>query len=103
MIPHDLPRSPSDLPRSQVHLHKSTLVALTEGYTREAGLRNLEREIASLCRAVAVKYAKLPRGAERESAQPTAVAPSDLAALIGPRRCEKEPRLLLPLIASDCL
>ena len=31
---------------------------LITSYTREAGVRNLKREIASLCRAVAVSFAE---------------------------------------------
>ena len=38
-------------------LHDSALKAIIAGYTREAGLRNLEREVASLCRKVAKKVA----------------------------------------------
>ena len=58
----------SGLPADFVRLPDTTLAALVDGYTREAGLRSLEREIAALCRAVAVELAKLPRGKEREAA-----------------------------------
>ena len=58
----------SGLPADFVRLPDTTLAALVDGYTREAGLRSLEREIAALCRAVAVELAKLPPGKEREAA-----------------------------------
>ena len=68
----------SGLPADFVRLPDTTLVALVDGYTREAGLRSLEREVAALCRAVAVELAKLPRGKEREAAPAITVsAPLD--------------------------
>jgi ATP-dependent Lon protease len=47
------------------------------GYTREAGVRNLEREIAGLCRAAAVKVA----GGETEIVD---IKKPDVAELLGP-------------------
>jgi ATP-dependent Lon protease len=40
-----------------VEIPDETVLKIATAYTREAGVRNLEREIASLCRAVAVKVA----------------------------------------------
>ena len=37
----------------QLTIDESALKTLIHSYTREAGLRNLEREIASICRGVA--------------------------------------------------
>ncbi len=58
-----------------------TLRMLVREYTREAGVRNLEREIASICRKVARKIAE-GDGSE------FVVNPEDLLAYIGPARFE---------------
>ncbi len=42
----------------QIHFTDGGLRHLVNGYTREAGLRNLEREIGSICRKVAVRVAE---------------------------------------------
>jgi len=41
-----------------VHLSDAGLKLLISQYTREAGVRNLEREIANLCRKVAKRLAE---------------------------------------------
>ncbi len=50
---------------------------LIGGYTREAGLRNLEREIGSVCRKVAVQVAEKRRATHR-------VTPATVESLLGP-------------------
>ena len=52
-------------------------------YTREAGLRNLEREIAAICRKVARRRAEGQRG-------PTTIEPKRVAELLGPSRFFRE-------------
>ena len=52
-------------------------------YTREAGLRNLEREIASICRKIARRRAEGKRGT-------VSVGPNQLADLLGPSRFFRE-------------
>jgi ATP-dependent Lon protease len=61
-----------------------TILAVIQSYTREAGVRNLERELASLCRKVARRVAE-----EGESGTIT-VRPEDLATLLGPVKFEPE-------------
>jgi ATP-dependent Lon protease len=65
-------------------LPDETLRRLIRSYTREAGVRNLEREIGSLARKVARKVA------EQGSEESNAIAPDDLADLLGPVRFEPE-------------
>jgi ATP-dependent Lon protease len=55
------------------------LRAIIRSYTREAGVRNLEREIAAICRGVASRIAR----GDRESTQITA---DNLYAFLGPIR-----------------
>jgi len=45
------------LKADQIHFTKGAVCHVISGYTREAGLRNLEREIAAICRGVASKIA----------------------------------------------
>ena len=51
LIPKQIKRH--GLNKRQIHITDGGLIAVIDGYTREAGVRNLEREIASLCRKVA--------------------------------------------------
>jgi ATP-dependent Lon protease len=46
------------LKSDQIRFTKSTLGHIIAGYTREAGVRNLEREIAAICRGVASQIAE---------------------------------------------
>jgi len=46
------------LAASEISLDESALRAIIEDHTREAGVRNLEREIASVCRKVATRIAE---------------------------------------------
>ena len=65
---------------------RAVVAHLAEGYTREAGLRNLEREIGALCRALAVRHVALPEGAPRDDAPREVLLPADLEDILGPRR-----------------
>jgi ATP-dependent Lon protease len=61
-------------------IEDEALRELVNGYTREAGVRNLEREISSLCRKVAKKKAE---GALKKR---SVIGAAQLAKLLGPRR-----------------
>jgi ATP-dependent Lon protease len=61
-----------------------TVRALIANYTREAGVRNLEREIGALCRKIARQVV------EDEVDGEVRIAPADLSHLLGPVRYEPE-------------
>ncbi len=60
----------------QILLSDRTILAIIHQYTREAGLRNLEREIGQVCRKIARKIAEGEKG-------PFAVTPKTLAKYLG--------------------
>jgi hypothetical protein len=53
------------LGRSKIEFRAEALDELIEGYTREAGVRGLEREIGSICRKVAREFAEGTRRSKR--------------------------------------
>ena len=57
---HLIPRQRREhgLKSDQISFTKGAVKLIVTGYTREAGLRNLEREIATICRGVASKIAE---------------------------------------------
>jgi len=67
------------LTRKQLRIPRATLSAVVTQYTREAGLRNLEREIATLCRKRARSIAEGCEGA-------VTITPSSLPDYLGPPR-----------------
>ncbi|HJU20230.1 MAG TPA: endopeptidase La [Stellaceae bacterium] len=67
----------------QAEIGDETLRAIIRDYTREAGVRNLEREIGAVLRSVAIRIAE-------GTAEHVRVAPDDLPAILGPRRFESE-------------
>jgi ATP-dependent Lon protease len=99
---HLLPkqRAAHGLEEGQIELPDETLRRLIRGYTREAGVRNLDREIAALCRKVTRTVAERTTGAQPENGEPAddrrptavgvAIAPEDLEEYLGPRRFRDE-------------
>ena len=67
------------LTAKQLTFEEEALVRLIQAFTREAGVRNVEREIASISRKVARKVASKPRTR-------VTVKPGELEDYIGPAR-----------------
>jgi ATP-dependent Lon protease len=67
----------------QADITEEALRALVRDYTREAGVRNLERQIGGVLRNVAVRIAEGSVGR-------VTVGPDDLRAILGARRFENE-------------
>jgi len=68
---------------ARCEISDETLALLIAGYTREAGVRNLEREIGAVCRSVAMRVAS-------GESPPIRVEPDALEDILGPLRYEQE-------------
>ncbi|MEW6553977.1 MAG: endopeptidase La [Actinomycetota bacterium] len=80
-LDHLLPRQyeAHGLKKSQINITEEALRAIIRNYTREAGVRNLEREIATVCRKVARDIAAGKRKSRK-------ILERDLHELLGPAR-----------------
>jgi ATP-dependent Lon protease len=74
-----------------ISFEDAAVIEVAERYTREAGVRNLEREIASLCRKIARKVVA------KEAENPILLTPAKVVAMLGvphyhpAREMEREP------------
>ncbi|MFN0041578.1 MAG: endopeptidase La, partial [Burkholderiales bacterium] len=68
---------------AQCEISDDAITAIIDDYTREAGVRNLEREIGKVFRHAAVQITE-------GEAQKVSVLPADLAAILGPGRFDAE-------------
>jgi ATP-dependent Lon protease len=78
LVPRQIERN--GLTTSKIEFADKALELIIEGYTREAGVRNLEREIGSVCRKVARDFAEGKRNRKRP------VGPKVVQDLLGKRR-----------------
>jgi ATP-dependent Lon protease len=87
-------REAHGLKSKQISFTKGALKQIISGYTREAGLRNLEREIASVCRGVAANIAE----GEATSAK---IRIDDIPKYLGPIRMisDVKSRISIPGVA----
>jgi ATP-dependent Lon protease len=79
--------------KDHIDLPDATILKLATGYTREAGVRNLEREIASVCRAVAVEVASWPQptqGTEKIPFPQVVIDEAKINKVLGPEKFYNE-------------
>jgi ATP-dependent Lon protease len=82
LVPRQIERN--GLGRSKIEFTEPALDQIIDGYTREAGVRNLEREIGSVCRKVAREFAEGTRRSKRT------VRPKTVVELLGRRRFQPD-------------
>lgn len=81
LIPKELEKH--GIKTSQLKLNKEIVEQIIEDYTRESGVRSLERQIATLCRKVVTKISL-------EEAYNTTVTPEDVVTYLGRKRFYRE-------------
>jgi len=81
LVPRQLKEN--GLSKSRLTIKDDAILGIIDGYTREAGVRNLERSIAAICRAVATDIAKNKRTR-------AVTDKKSLAKILGPLQFESE-------------
>ena len=81
LVPRQL--SEHGLRKNRLTIKDDALLAIIRGYTREAGVRNLERNIAAVCRSVATDIAKNKK-------RRATIGKPNLAKILGPIQFESE-------------
>jgi ATP-dependent Lon protease len=81
LVPRQI--SENGLKKNQITIKDEAITEIIRSYTREAGVRNLERDIASLCRAIATEIAK---GTKRRAT----INKSNVSQILGPAKFEPE-------------
>ena len=71
------------LSKSRLTIKDEAILAIIRDYTREAGVRNLERSIAAVCRSIATEIARAKK-------RRATIAKKDLAKILGPVKFESE-------------
>jgi ATP-dependent Lon protease len=69
---------------AKIEFGDDALILLIEGYTREAGVRSLEREIGAVCRKIAYRQAETGRRRGRR------IGPKQVTEMLGRRRFLRE-------------
>jgi ATP-dependent Lon protease len=82
LVPRQIERN--GLTRSKIEFTDEALDLIIDGHTREAGVRNLERQIGAVCRKVAVEYAQGERKSKRT------IRAKQVTELLGKRRFQPE-------------
>jgi ATP-dependent Lon protease len=82
LVPRQMERN--GVGRSKIEITPDALDAIIDGYTREAGVRSLEREIGSVCRKVAREFAEGTRKSKR------VVRAKTVTELLGKRRFQPD-------------
>ena len=82
LVPRQVERN--GLSKSKIEFTDPALAEVIDGYTREAGVRNLERELGSVARKVAREYAEGSRRSKRT------IRPKQVRELLGKRRVEED-------------
>jgi ATP-dependent Lon protease len=94
LVPRQIERN--GLTPTKIDFTDQALLLIIDGYTREAGVRNLEREIGAVCRKVAREFAEGTRKRK------LTVRPKTVSDLLGRRRFFRETlrRVRIPGVAT---